>query len=452
MMRFWRLLVLGILLAGAIPPAVSAAAERGARTNTLWVAVTDSAGGPLEGAAVTVEDLSRTRVTGPDGNAVFPDIPAGRYAIVVRRVGYRPVLRRAELPGPGRIRLALASAAVVVEPITVTATRAPLDPNASPLPTETIGGERLRRHEEVSLAHTLDGVAGMRVSSTGLQVGKPIMRGLSGPRVLVLDNGLRLEDYSWSDEDGPSVDPRLADRVEVVRGPASVMYGSDAVGGVINVIPRDLPDASGGSGFIRGETGFSAGTNNAAIGVPLELEGASGSIGWRASAIARAADNFHTPTGNDSTPSGELFNTGYHAVNGDIAIGLHGARADGMLRYTRYGGDFDLLDGPPVPADNAAGPLRKLTDDRLQLSANWVFRGTRLETRSQWERHSLKELVDQSRIGDEEPTFELLLNTVTTDLLLHHAERLWLSGVIGFSGLYQNNESEGMFPLVPAAR
>src|SRR5207245_6728501 len=121
-------------------------------------------------------------------------------------------------------------------------TRSAIDPLTSPLPTAELAGERLRREHEVSLAHALDGLPGVRTLSTGEQVGKPIIRGLTGPRVLVLDNGERLEDYSWSDEDGPSVDARLAERVELIRGPASVLYGSDAIGGVINVIPKEVPD------------------------------------------------------------------------------------------------------------------------------------------------------------------------------------------------------------------
>ena len=79
--------------------------------------------------------------------------------------------------------------------------------------------------------------------------------------MLVLDDGHRLEDYSWSDEDGPSIDVRLAQRVEVIRGPAVVLYGSDAIGGVVNAIPAALPDASAG-GFTRTMAELSGASNN----------------------------------------------------------------------------------------------------------------------------------------------------------------------------------------------
>ncbi len=177
--------------------------------------------------------------------------------------------------------------------------------------------------------------------------------------MLVLDNGQRLEDYSWSDEDGPSIDARLAERVELIRGPASVVYGSDAIGGVINLIPAELPDGRGGPGFVRGAAEVYGAANNDEVGTVLRAGGAEGKLGWRATGIGRRADNFHTPPGNDSTPTGELYNTGFHAINGELEAGLRGDGGTVAVRYTRYGGDFGLLDGPPVPSDNANGPLRR---------------------------------------------------------------------------------------------
>jgi outer membrane receptor protein involved in Fe transport len=124
--------------------------------------------------------------------------------------------------------------------------------------------------------------------STGEQVGKPVIRGLTGPRVLVLDDAQRLEDYSWSDEDGPSIDARLVDRVEVIRGPASVLYGSDALGGVVNAVPRPLPESPEGGSVLRGGLEVYGASNNTEGGGALRLEGASRALGWRLSASGAA--------------------------------------------------------------------------------------------------------------------------------------------------------------------
>jgi outer membrane receptor protein involved in Fe transport len=184
----------------------------------------------------------------------------------------------------------------------------------------------------------------------------------------------------------------------------------------------------------------------------LKSEGASGAFGWRLTAIGRHAGDFHTPAGNDSTPTGDLYNTGFNAINGEAEAGIRTDGGSVMLRYTRYGGHFGLLAGPPVPADNANGPLRRLSDNRVQLTSNTLLAGMRLETKSQWQRHALQEVSAQSRTGNAPPTFDLRLNTFSTDVLLSHAGAGHVSGTVGVSGLYQDNQTRGVKPLVPAAR
>jgi outer membrane receptor protein involved in Fe transport len=438
----------------AIAPTHPDIAVRAVAGDTLRGSVVDSAGAPIAGVAVSLVELGRSTTTGSDGAFIFANVARARLTLSLRRVGFAPLSRTIKGPvGAADLRLTMTATALHLQAVTVTATRAPISPLESPLATDALSGERLRREQEVSLAQALDGFAGIRNLSTGQQVGKPIIRGLTGPRVLVLDDGLRLEDYSWSDEDGPSVDSRLAERIEVIRGPASVLYGSDAIGGVINVVPDELPDARGEKPFVSGAAEAYGATNNGEVGGVLRAEGGSGAIGWRATAIGRHAGNFHTPKGNEQTPTGDIYDTGYGSLNGELAVGYRADRHSFSLRYERYGGDFGLLDGPPVQDDNESGPLRRLADDRLQGITNWQLNDKlRLETRSQYQRHSLQELVGDSRTGDDTPSFDLLLQTFTTDVLLHHDHASWLTGTIGISGLYQDNTSMGVFPLVPDAR
>jgi outer membrane receptor protein involved in Fe transport len=336
-------------------------------------------------------------------------------------------------------------------PVTVTATRWPSDPMESPLPTADVGQDKLRRDESVSLAHALDGMAGVRDITTGQQIGTPVVRGLQGPSVLVLNNGSRLEDYSWSTEDGPSVDPRMADRVELIRGPASLLYGSNAIGGVINVMPAEMPDAIGQPGFTHIGGELYGATNNSEYGAIVKAEGANGGFGWQGTLIGRTAGNFHTPSGNPETPTGDIYDTGYDALNGSLSLGLKGETANGALRYEHYGGKYGLLDGPPVPEDNTEGPQRKINDNRIQAVGNFLVGSSRLEAKAQFQTHDLTEVVGESRVGDEQPPIELHLNTLSGDLLLHHARGEWLTGTVGLSGMSQTNVTLGQDALVPDA-
>jgi len=418
--------------------------------DTLSGRVTDSDGAPVPAATVLISELHRVATTGADGGFGLAGLPPGEYTVIVRHVGFAPFAREVAVRGPTTLTVTLRRTPVWVEPVTITATGAPIAALGSPLSTAALSADGLRREQSVSLAHSLSRLPGVNALSTGAQIGKPVIRGLAGARVLVLANGNRLEDYSWSDEDGPSVDTRLAQRVEVIRGPASVLFGSDALGGVVNVIPAELQDANGGPRIIR--TGFevSGATNNAEVEAAARIEGASGAWAWRAFGIGRAAGSLHTP-------AGELDNTGFGALNGEAAVGHRGAGGSTTLRYTRYAGEFKLLEANERPSGaEEGGPERKLSDDRVQLAGDYRVGSLRLETRMQWQRHSLVEVSDTGTSPTGTPlegtAFDLLLNTTSLDVLAHHGAGSAVRGTVGVSGLYQTNETRGPIPLVPDAR
>src|SRR2546425_3022763 len=323
---------LGALLCTALVASLSA--QGAATLDTVFGRVTDSAGQPIGLASVAIPILSRQVATGADGAFRLTGVPRGRFTLVVRRPGYASIVREVAVPTAAPLQIAMTATPFDVEPVTVTATRTPIAAAASPLPTASLGGDALRRTRGVSLAHVLEDLPGVRALSTGAQIGKPVVRGLTGSRVLVLENGSRLEDYSWSDEDGPSVETGFVRRVEVIRGPASVLYGSDALGGVVNVISEQLPDAAAGPGFVR--TGFtlSGATNNAELGAGARLEGARSRLGWRVAGVGRFASSLRTP-------AGELENTGFGAVDGEGATVLHGSRGAVSPRVVPYGGGFN---------------------------------------------------------------------------------------------------------------
>jgi len=365
----------------------------------------------------------------------------GRYTLAVRRHGFAPAVREISVgvPPGGTFEIVLRPSAFQLEPMTVTATGQPLASETSPLPADALAGDALRQAQSVSLAHVVEALPGVRTISTGSQVGKPVIRGFSGPRVLVLENGSRLEDYSWSDEDGPSVETAFVRRIELIRGPASVLYGSDALGGVINVIPEQLPDAAGGPGFLR--TGFtlSAASNNIEIAPGAQVEGARGNLGWRVAAIGRHASNLHTP-------AGELDNTGFGAFNGEATAGWRWPSGSALaVRVVHYGGEFKLLEANAPPGETG-GPERKAGDERVQITGQRPLGNWRLETKAQLQRHSLIEVADDST-GTESEQFNLLLQTASLDLLAHHR-----GTTFGITTVGQRNDASGREPIVPDAR
>jgi len=423
-----------------------------AAPDTLAGQVVDKARHGIAGVSVSLVELHRTTATDPSGRFQFADVGSGRFTLVASRIGYAPGVRPVQVPGGAPIEITLAPTAFDLTAVTVTATRAPVDPLSSPLPATMLQSTALAREYRVSLAHALESLAGVRALTTGGEIGKPVIRGLSGARVLVLGDGNRLEDYSWSDEDGPSIETRLADRVEVIRGPASVLYGSDALGGVVNVIPEDVPDARAPRAGPRGQFEVYGASNNHEFGSDLHAQGTAGGLGWLAGVVGRHSEALHTP-------AGELENTGFTAFSGEGAAGMRGAWGKATLRVTHYGGEFHLLEAdtaqnPPPPPPGGGqdqGPVRKLTDDRVQFGATHPAGGLLLEAKGQFQRHWLAEVVEGDTASTEKG-FDLLLNTTSLDLLAHHGAGRHVAGTLGASAYYQSSATRGQEPLVPDAR
>jgi outer membrane receptor protein involved in Fe transport len=417
--------------------------------------VIDRAGAPVPGATVTLVELHRATASDEGGRFRFAGVPRGSLTLSARRIGFAAGAATVVVANTSvTVDVVLPSGAQRIEPVNVTATRAPTSPLTAPLSTSVLTGDQVDREGGVSLAHSVSSLSGVRNVSTGQEIGKPMIRGLFGPRILVLADGSRLEDYSWSDEDGPSIDARIAQRIEVIRGPASVLYGSDALAGVINVVPADVPSASGNDRVRNGAAEAYVGSNNLELGSALMAEGAQAKYGWRVMGTGRFSQNYQTPTGS-------MPNSSFWAFNGEGAFGFHGDQSSTTIRAAHYGGEFHLLETTgPEPGDPNGGPVRQVSDDRLQATNEYTVGGLRLETKAQYQRHSLAEVSDDCvpapgqttcvKVKDQQ-AFGLVLNTGTLDVMAHHGGGGPLTGTIGVSGMLQGSSSSGPIFLVPSA-
>src|SRR5256884_4811202 len=135
--------------------------------DTLSGRVADPDGNAVAGATVTVVELHRVAVTQADGAYRLADLPPGRYTISVRGLGFAPVARDVAVRGATTLSVTLTRTAIWVEPVTITATRAPLAAGLSPLPTQALSEDRLRREQSVSLAHALGSLPGINALTTG---------------------------------------------------------------------------------------------------------------------------------------------------------------------------------------------------------------------------------------------------------------------------------------------
>jgi iron complex outermembrane receptor protein len=252
---------------------------------------------------------------------------------------------------------------------------APLDRTGEQLarPVTVLKGEELRLRVEPTIGGTLQQEPGVNSQSFGPGVGMPVIRGQTGPRVRVMQNGIGNNDVSnFSPDHANSVEPIQAERIEVLRGPATLLYGSGAIGGVVNVIdnriPERMPDhALGGALEQRYDSALDE-TSSA-----LKLEGGAGSVafhldgfyrdsgnmkvgGWAIDeAAARAADPVLAETETIQNTRGYVPNTHARARGGTAGLSWVGEPGFAGVSVNRlennYGIPPDGTGGEPVRVD-----------------------------------------------------------------------------------------------------
>ena len=288
-----------VLVSGVMAPAEGqVVVPRGEWTGIRGGVQDSETGVPIPGAIIRMITFERTVVSNDVGRFEISEVPPGRYQMLVRALGFGSRVMEVEIQRGqwATLEVELAPAAIALRELVVTATAAERSLEETVRPTTVVSAEALAEHLEATLAATLKMQPGLAETSMGPATGQPVLRGLSGDRVLVLEDGQRTGDMSSTGPDhAVAVEPLSANRVEVVRGPSALMYGSNALGGVINVIreevPTAVPERMRGSLAVQGQS-----VNRGGVGDAVLLYG-SGQFATRAEGSYRSAGDLRTPLG-----------------------------------------------------------------------------------------------------------------------------------------------------------
>jgi iron complex outermembrane recepter protein len=333
------LALLATLVLSSIP--ATAAAQAREQLATVRGRVIDAeTGEPITAAVVRLAEVHRAEPTHGDGNFVLRDLAGGEYTLIVQRIGYRPHSRQLTV-GAGQtvtVEVRLTVAAVRLAPQVVTGTVGTRAGQDVLSPTSVLSEADLDRQLSTTVAATVRNVPGVSTSSIGQATSRPVIRGLGGDRILVLEDGQRPGDLSsLSGDHAVAVDPLTAQRIEVVRGPMSLLYGSSALGGVVNVvreeIPESVPDHLHGSISAQGESALSA------FAAGGELRAAA------ARRIAVRGDVSARGSGETRTPLGRLANTDSRAFGGAFGAAYVGPSGHVGAAYRMYASDYGIPGG-----------------------------------------------------------------------------------------------------------
>jgi iron complex outermembrane receptor protein len=416
-------------VSGGVPAAEAQDVATEAVTGRVLTAGTKR---PLAGATVLLEEQPALVVeSNADGSFRIDNVPVGNYHLLATAPGYLAI----------RIELLVGTATPPQEILlneelhyteVVSVSGTPRDQFIAVQPTSVLAGQDLTIQLAGSLGTALQNQPGLSERSFGPATSRPVIRGLDGDRVVVLEDGVRTGDLSsQSGDHGVSVNPAAATRLEIVRGPAALMYGASAIGGLINVIHEQIPlrPQAGTSGNALVDFATAAGDGGGAADINV----GNGRWAFRAGGAGRVS-------GDVATPLGDVANT--QSRSGMGHVGVSATRPSGYVGASYAYSDMKY--GVPFIEDG----LVELTPRRHSLT----LRGERRDLSgfvagirggAAYRRYRHEELV----AADPETRFKN--DSLEFDVLAHHRPYGRLEGTFGAWGLTRAFESIGAEALSP---
>ena len=267
----------------------------------------------LPGATVSIPDLKKSALTNEDGEFTLKNLPTrGKFLVKVTYIGYQTITKVVDFSSPAALDFSLRESVIEGREVVITGSPSSSDNRKNSTSVATVSRAQLLSHPSTNLMDAISRVPGVAQITTGPAISKPVIRGLSYNRVVTLNNGVKQQGQQWGDEHGIEIDQYSADHVEVLRGPASLMYGSDALGGVINILDG-LPAPEG---TLRGEFLTNYATNNGLSGNSLMLQGNENGLIYKVRGTYKNAYSYKTPT--EYVP-----NSGFNETNFEGQIGLN---------------------------------------------------------------------------------------------------------------------------------
>lgn len=399
--------------------ATSGAAAQGEGRGGVTARIVDSIGRfPLSGASVRLLELELRTDTHQDGRFTLSRVPSGEWTIQIRRIGYAPK-RLTVVVDSSTLQLgdiALPATVIELPDLVTTGSLSAREADRALLPLTVLDGEALARQLGATLAETLERQAGIASVSTGPATARPVIRGLGGDRILLLEDGSRIGDMSYSAPDhGVASDPFSAERVEVVRGPAALMYGSNALSGVVNTIREEIP--LGPVSGIHGQFGLQGTSSIGGVTAGGNLRMPLGGMTLRLEGNGRH-------TGDLRTPLGRVANTAMDRWQGAVGLGRSGDWGHGGVALRRFTSSYGIPGGYVGGHDEGVTIEMERTAVRGELHHRTGFGPfSELQARASGVDYSHRELEAGGFIGTE-----FTLRSADVDLILRHDEVGPLSG------------------------
>lgn len=298
--------------------------------------------------------------------------------------------------------------------------------------------KELQQKGAATLMEGLASIPGVAQVSTGTSIGKPVIRGLSGNRVLVYTQGVRLENQQFGEEHGLGLSDSGIESVEVIKGPASLLYGSDALGGVLYFNPEKFAQPNSYSADVSQKYFSNTQGSNTSFGLK------SSSNNWKF--LIRGGYNNH---GDYKIPNDSLVtNSRFEEADVKTAVGYSNAKFSSVLRYNLNNLNLGIPEqiGLQSRKRDPDYPRQGVLNHILSLHNNFYFKNSKFDADFGYISNSRKEFADSTI-----PVLEMNLNTLNYDLKYYLPKIGKLETIIGVQGMNQTNRNSGSELLIPDA-
>jgi iron complex outermembrane recepter protein len=430
---------------------------------TLSGKITDKATGEtIPGATIYVPDLKTGAISDTSGIYQIDNLPKTKILLQISFLGYKTIVEKVDLTITQVENFSLEPSITEMQDVVVTGSSIATEIKRSPIPITALNRIELQQSLNSNIIDAVAKVPGVSAVTTGPNVSKPFIHGLGYNRVLTLYDNVRQEGQQWGDEHGIEIDENSVDRIEVIKGPASLSYGSDALAGVLNLLPAPpVPD-----GTIKGKILTDYHTNNNQINGSTILAGNKKGFIWGGIVSHKQAENYQNK--ND----GRVYGTSFSETDFSGYIGLNKQWGYSHLNFSIFD---DLQEIPNGSRDSATRKFTKQIteiDTFRPIVSSAELNSYKIATLHQHVQHyklysSNNFILGESKLGlifgyqqsvrrefshPEYPEIQglyLVLNTFTYDIKFYLPEfDEWVT-TFGVNGMYQNNTNKGTEFIIP---
>ncbi len=414
----------------------------------------------LEQVSIYFPQLEKGSISDSDGNYMIDALPIGTYNIVASYIGFQTYSASITIKkGSNSLDISMLPSAIEMEEVIVSTPFHKLE-RENVMKVEFAKLSSLKSQGAPTLVEGIGSIPGVDVVSTGVGIGKPVIRGLTSNRVLVYTQGIRLENQQFGAEHGLGVNEAGIESVEVIKGPASLLYGSDAMGGVLYLNPEKFAI----SNSTEGDVNFNYNTNTQGISSGAGIR----SSGDKFKYLLRLATVNHVDyaAGDGKRVTNSRFN------EKDLKMGL-GYQATALKSEIRYNYNQANLGIPESIGLQTTSrtpdlPYQKIDNHILSSNTKIFFNNSNLDitlgyisnNRKEFEDHHHEEHEEEheeheeehkEEEGHEEAALNMKLNTFNYNLQYHLPVWNRFETVVGVQGIHQTNENYGEEILIPDA-